>query len=477
MRLTRYGGVRVIRRHATAFAATLMVADGLLAASLFVAVSIVRFGNDNWQAAWAATGADWPFAAAWYAVIWVCGLWLAGLYRFRAWSLRGEIADIGRAAVLLAVVVFSALFVLKLPTVSRLFLIELFAVQIALAVVWRWFVRLALGRVRSRNQNAGFVLVVGTDVAATSFADRIERHRELGLRVVGHLSWREDEPAAELSRPVLGTVADIEDIFATMVVDEVAACPSPTQIGLLEPVAALCQEAGTVVRVPLEPIWVMLPGGRVDTFDGIQVLSLAYGPERALGLLAKRTFDLVAASLALVVLAPVLLAIAVCIRIVDGPPALFRQVRVGRHGRQFRVAKFRTMVLDAEEQLDALAELNEIKGHAFKVTDDPRLSRTGRFLRKSSLDELPQFWNVVRGEMSIVGPRPPLPREVAGYDLWHRRRLSMKPGITGLWQVSGRHDEDFDRWVELDLTYIDRWSLWLDFKIMLRTVPAMLQGR
>ena len=467
----------MIRRHATAFAATLMVADGMLAASLFVAVSMVRFGSDSWQAAWAAAGVSWPLAAASYAVIWVFGLWLAGLYRFRAWSLRGEIADIGRAAVLLAVMVFSALFVLKLPTVSRLFLIELFAVQIALAVVWRWVVRLSIGRIRSRTQNAGFVLVIGTDATASSFADRIERHRELGLRVVGHLSWGPEERGGEPSRPVLGTVADIEDVFATTVVDEVAVCPSSTHMGLLEPVAALCQEAGTVVRIPLEPVWVMLPGGRVDAFDEIEVLSLAYGPERALSLLAKRTFDLVAASLALIVLAPVLLGIAACIRIADGPPALFRQVRVGRHGRQFSVAKFRTMVPDAEEQLDALADLNEIKGHAFKVTDDPRLSRTGRFLRKSSLDELPQFWNVVRGEMSIVGPRPPLPREVAGYDLWHRRRLSMKPGITGLWQVSGRQDEDFDRWVELDLAYIDRWSLWLDFKIMLRTVPAMLQGR
>ena len=135
------------------------------------------------------------------------------------------------------------------------------------------------------------------------------------------------------------------------------------------------------------------------------------------------------------------------------------------------------MVPDAEDQLAELTEHNEIKGHAFKLTNDPRLSRTGGVLRKTSIDELPQLWNVLLGEMSLVGPRPPLPTEVAGYDLWHRRRLSMKPGITGLWQVAARGEEDFDRWVELDLAYIDRWSVWLDLKIMIRTIPAMLQGR
>ncbi|GIW19978.1 MAG: hypothetical protein KatS3mg065_0274 [Chloroflexota bacterium] len=228
---------------------------------------------------------------------------------------------------------------------------------------------------------------------------------------------------------------------------------------------------------PSRSVAFTLPGGRLEDFDGTPILSLVYGPDRAVGLALKRVLDILGAAFALVILSPILLGIAALIRLREGPPILFRQTRIGLHGRPFTLYKFRTMIPDAEARLDELLALNEVDGQAFKLSNDPRLTRTGRFLRRTSLDELPQFWNVLRGEMSIVGPRPPLPREVAAYDLWHRRRLSMKPGITGLWQVSARHEEDFDRWVELDLAYIDRWSLWLDLKIMARTIPAMLQGR
>jgi lipopolysaccharide/colanic/teichoic acid biosynthesis glycosyltransferase len=161
-------------------------------------------------------------------------------------------------------------------------------------------------------------------------------------------------------------------------------------------------------------------------------------------------------------------------RMVDGAPVLFRQRRIGLHGRPFWCVKFRTMVPDAEERLADIEHLSEIDGPAFKLTDDPRITQTGRWLRRSSLDELPQLWNVLRGEMSIVGPRPAPPREVDRYSIWHRRRLSMRPGLTGLWQVSARSASEFDRRVELDLDYIDRWSLWMDVKILLRTIPVMI---
>lgn len=200
----------------------------------------------------------------------------------------------------------------------------------------------------------------------------------------------------------------------------------------------------------------------------------AVGRRRA-ALAAKRGLDIVGAAVGLLLLGPVLLCVAVVCLLADGRPVLFRQERVGEGGRRFVLTKFRTMIRDAEGQQGALAARNEVRGPGFKITDDPRLTRVGRVLRRASIDELPQLWNVLRGSMSLVGPRPPLPSEVAWYDAWHRRRLAVKPGITGLWQISARREVDFDRWVELDLEYIERWSLWLDVRILARTAAVIVE--
>jgi len=216
--------------------------------------------------------------------------------------------------------------------------------------------------------------------------------------------------------------------------------------------------------------------GRLEELDGLAIYSLTRGPDRALALAIKRLVDLVAGTAAAIVLSPLMVVIAVAIAIDSGRPVLFRQKRVGQHGRTFDVIKFRTMGLGAEGRLADLAHRNEIRGPAFKLASDPRVTRIGTYLRRTSLDELPQLWNVMRGEMSLVGPRPPLPAEVAGYDVWHRRRLSVKPGMTGLWQIRARRETDFNRWVQADLEYIDRWSLWLDLKIIAQTIPAVITG-
>jgi exopolysaccharide biosynthesis polyprenyl glycosylphosphotransferase len=455
----------------------LLAVDALSAFVLFIVLSVALFGVE-WIPRWQAAGFDPVVIASLYASAWVGVLWLSDLYRLRSrWSIRSEIRDVLRADLLLAVASFSALFLFKLPDVSRRFLLLLFVIQGIVTLTSRVSIRLALRALRDRGYNTRYVLVVGTGSAALRFADRIERRRELGLRVIGHLDADKAGTALVGPRPVVGTLDAIEEILHTRVVDEVAICLPAERIGLVEPITRLCEEEGKIVRIPVGEIGLTLPGGRVEEFDGIPVLSLVYGPDRAVSLAGKRLLDLVLGATVLVLLAPVLGLVALTVRAVDGGPVLFRQTRVGLQGRPFDVVKFRSMQTDAEERLDELQEFNEIRGPAFKVTDDPRLTRTGRFLRATSIDELPQVWNVLRGQMSLVGPRPPLPREVAGYDLWHRRRLSMKPGITGLWQVQDRRNEDFDRWVELDLAYIDRWSIWLDFKIMLRTIPAMFQGR
>jgi lipopolysaccharide/colanic/teichoic acid biosynthesis glycosyltransferase len=194
-------------------------------------------------------------------------------------------------------------------------------------------------------------------------------------------------------------------------------------------------------------------------------------------LAVKRAIDIAGASLGLVLLSPLFLAVALVIRAVDGSPVLFRQPRVGRYGRHFTILKFRTMTRDADTRRDQMRAHNEVSGNAaFKMTDDPRVTTLGRWLRRTSLDELPNLWNVLHGEMSLVGPRPHLLDEVAGYERWHRRRLAMKPGITGLWQVEARSATDFDEWIRKDLEYIDRWSLRLDLAILARTLPALLRA-
>jgi exopolysaccharide biosynthesis polyprenyl glycosylphosphotransferase len=466
----------VIRRHATAFRLALAAADAVSAIALFVIVSIVRFGP-TWRDTWQHAQVDPWVAAATYAVAWVTLLWALGLYRVRArWRMRTEFLDVARAGVLIGLVAFSVLFVFKLPDVSRLFLLTLFVAQVGLTIVSRAGIRWLLHVRRDRGYNTRYLLVVGTGPEARRFADKIERHRELGLRVIGFLAV-EPGPTMIDHRPVLGVLDDIEDVLHDRIVDEVAVCLGEPELHRIEAITRLCEEEGKIVRIPLDDVPVNMPGGRIEDFDRGKVLSLVYGPDRIAGFVVKRLLDVALGLIALILLTPVFLIVGAAIVALDGRPIVFRQTRVGLHGRPFSVVKFRTMVPDAEDRLEELEELNEIKGHAFKLTNDPRMTRTGAFLRKTSIDELPQLWNVIRGEMSLVGPRPPLPREVAGYDLWHRRRLSMKPGITGLWQVAARGDDDFDRWVALDLAYIDRWSVWLDLKIMLRTIPAMLQGR
>jgi exopolysaccharide biosynthesis polyprenyl glycosylphosphotransferase len=211
--------------------------------------------------------------------------------------------------------------------------------------------------------------------------------------------------------------------------------------------------------------------------DGMPFLAFSTVPTDSLALLVKRVFDLVFSVATLLFLSPLLLVISVAVKLESPGPVLFRQRRVGLNGREFVLLKFRSMRADAEAEQAALSHRNEMNGPVFKLSDDPRVTRVGRILRKASLDELPQFWNVLRGEMSVVGPRPPIPAEVKRYERRERRRLSMKPGITCVWQVSGRNEIDFDRWVQLDLAYIDNWSFWRDMKIVLKTIPAVIWGR
>jgi exopolysaccharide biosynthesis polyprenyl glycosylphosphotransferase len=468
----------LIRRHATSFRIALGAIDALTAVALLAAAGVVRFGPEAPLQPFIEVIPNPGVALVAYALGWPLALWTQGLYRTRArWTVRGEIVDVARATALFAVVVLSALFLIKLPDVSRGILLVLFPSLglsgLASRLALRWF----LSRIRERGKNARFVLVLGTNGRAQAFADMVESQHTLGLRVAGHVDVGGEDRT--VTRPVLGTIEEIERILHTEVIDEVAICLPVSQWSKIDEIARLCEDEGKIVRIPMYVLEHTLSTGRVEEFGGLPIYSIVTGPDRVIGLIAKRLLDIVGATVLLVLLSPLFVAIGLVIRGESPGRVLFTQTRVGLNGRQFRVVKFRTMTLDAEDRLADLRDRNEVRGHAFKLTDDPRITKVGAWLRRTSLDELPQLWNVLRGEMSLVGPRPPLPAEVAGYDVWHRRRLSMKPGMTGLWQVRDRRERNFDRWVMTDLEYIDGWSFWLDLKIILQTIPAVLgrQGR
>jgi exopolysaccharide biosynthesis polyprenyl glycosylphosphotransferase len=448
-----------------------MLADGILAVAVFWVVAAVRFGDG---ASWRATGIDQTLGAVAFAGLWVAVLWASGLYRLRVrWRVETEIRDLVRATLLVLALTLSALFILKQTDVSRLFLALLFIAQPTVTLAGRLLLRAAFEAQRKRGVDPRYMLVAGTGPLAQHFADRVERHPGLGLQIIGHLAApTESEPV--VTRAVLGTINDLEGIFHTQIVDEVAVCLPPSAVSYLEPIAGLAAGEGKTVRIALDPVEEHLPGAIQEEFEGMVVRSIVNDGQREIGLILKRMIDIVGASIGLIITSPFMLGATLAIAVTDGPPILFRQTRVGLHGRPFTMLKFRSMVTNAEQQLDEIAYLNERSRIAFKASNDPRITPVGRWLRRTSVDELPQLWNVLTGSMSLVGPRPPLQREVEEYDVWHRRRLSMKPGITGLWQVEARHDPDFDRWVEHDLVYIDGWSIWLDLKILARTLPALL---
>lgn len=320
-----------------------------------------------------------------------------------------------------------------------------------------------------------FVYIAGTTGAALRLARLVEQSGRYGLELGGFLA--EAPGQIQLSRTYrVHAFPELPRLLETRVVDDLVFAVDSRQLADLEDLLLLCEEEGVRTRFHLG----FLPHlhSRVDLewLAGEPLLTFSGAPHDDFRLLVKRAADIVLAGAALAVLWPVMAGIAVLIRLSSPGPAIFRQVRCGLNGRRFVLYKFRTMVADAEARKAELAHLN-VKKTAFKIPNDPRVTPLGRWLRKLSLDELPQLWNVLKGEMSLVGPRPPVPEEVGHYERWQRRRLRMRPGLTCLWTLAGRDELDFEEWMRLDLEYIDRWSLLLDAEIILKTIPHVLFGR
>jgi exopolysaccharide biosynthesis polyprenyl glycosylphosphotransferase len=418
--------------------------------------------------------------------IWGVLLWSSDCYRsHRTVPLLEEAWDILRVCAGGLAILALTLYALRINEVllendqfSRLWLLMVGVFSCLLLLTEKLALRTLSRYVRASGFNYRTVLIVGINPGSLSLAESIRDHRYWGFKILGFVSHpeAENEPLPD-DYPLLGTIDDIPRIVESNVVDDVLFCVNRRDLDRMEDLFLCLQEQGIRTRFALRLFPHTKAKARMEELDGVPLMTFSTTPESWLALMFKRFVDVSLSALILVLALPVVLGIALLIKLTAGGAVLYRQTRCGLNGRRFTLYKFRTMVEGAEERQRELLHLNEMDGPVFKLKQDPRVTRLGRFLRRFSLDELPQLWNVLRGDMSLVGPRPPIPDEVARYQRWQRRRLSMKPGLTCLWQISGRNQIDFDRWMQLDLEYIDSWSPWLDMKILLKTVPAVLSGR
>jgi exopolysaccharide biosynthesis polyprenyl glycosylphosphotransferase len=419
----------------------------------------------------------WPFLVL-TLLLWVAATWFFRIYEsFRTRSVWPELGRIAKALVAVALVQIAAIFFLRLhEDVSRLFFGTYFLLACSLLVANRFVLRNVARSARRGGLNTRVFAVVGSGDLAHDVVATVADHPEWGLQFAGHIL---DAQGAGNPRPelVLGTVSQLGQILDDNVIDEVIFAVPRERLSSVEGAFRLCQEQGAGTRVCLDLFEVNGAHAALGEMDGLPMLSFNSAPTDEVALLFKRAFDVLSSSVAILLLSPAFIATAIAVKLDSPGPVFFRQTRVGKNGRPFKMLKFRSMHVDAEDRLDSLQVLNEASGPVFKMRNDPRVTRVGRVIRRTSLDELPQFLNVFSGEMSIVGPRPPVPAEVKKYQRWQRRRLSVKPGITCTWQVSGRSDISFDQWMKLDLEYIDTWSLWQDLRICVRTVPAVLLSR
>jgi exopolysaccharide biosynthesis polyprenyl glycosylphosphotransferase len=402
---------------------------------------------------------------------------LRGLYRLpRAASALDDLSTIFTAAGVSVMLLFAGSTFVRYPAESRLTLIFAWVLITLLAVFGRAICLWGLGVLHQRGIGVERTLVVGDNTVGRMIMQALAARPHLGYEVAGFLATNGDADFGRFRR--LGTPDELEAVIHThRIAQVVIALPSASHEAIMR-IVNHCRHDGVQFRLVPDLYEVSLGRLDVDTVNGIPLMGMKDHAILGVNFLMKRVIDVTLALTILVLFSWFFVPLALLIWIEDrGGSPLYGQIRVGRGGREFKMHKFRSMRPGADEQLGQLLEYNEAEGPIFKMRADPRRTRVGVFMRRWSIDELPQLWNVVKGEMSLVGPRPATPREVALYQDWQLHRLETLPGITGLWQVSGRSELGFSEQVLMDIMYIENWSLGLDLRILLRTGPAVLSGR
>lgn len=403
-----------------------------------------------------------------------------GAYRgLRVVALGKYAYMVGKSFVISMSVLVAILFFLQVDFVSRAFLLQfsLFSVVVMVSVraglIW-WYFRRSV----QKGENYLKVLIIGTGRRAKRLTEMLNRHNEWGIHILGYLDTDAEHVGEFVEHAkVLGTVDEITEVLTSQVVDEVILAVPRSSLSFMEEIVNACEEQGVRFRLMADVLDMQVARMRMVEMDGIPLLTFDPVAQNEEMLLVKRLMDLILVLGAMPLILPLMALTALAIKLDDGGPIFFVQQRVGLRKRIFPMLKFRSMVVDAEAKLKEIEHLNEAEGPNFKIARDPRITRVGAFLRKTSLDELPQLLNVIRGHMSLVGPRPMSMRDVDQFDKGiQRKRFSVKPGLTCIWQISGRSNLSFEKWLELDLKYIDEWNLWMDLKILFKTVPVVLKG-
>jgi len=404
-----------------------------------------------------------------------------GLYRNRRLSSGvAEGIEILKATSTGSLVFLAAGFMLNIELVTAPFVLVFWVASTMITIACRLVLRVVLERLRVQGRNLRYVLVAGTNRRAREFAERIQTRPELGYIFLGFVDepWEGLEQCVQSGGKLFCTIDELSEKLRGSIVDEVFMSLPGSMYRSGEQIVSVCEDHGIKVRLLANMFDLRHARQEIEMFEGEPVITLRSGAMTGGAAIAKRALDIAVSFTLLLLLTPLFLITALAIKLTSPGPILFVQERIGLYKRRIQVPKFRTMVTDAEEKLKQLEHLNEVEGPVFKIKDDPRITPIGKFLRKTSIDELPQLLSVLMGDMSLVGPRPLPVRDYQGFNQdWHRRRLSVRPGLTCLWQVSGRSDIPFDKWMEMDLEYIDEWSMWLDLRILAQTIPAVLRGQ
>jgi exopolysaccharide biosynthesis polyprenyl glycosylphosphotransferase len=412
----------------------------------------------------------------WHWIFALCGLYESKRLATR----RSESIDVTKATAFVTFSLAVSAEILRMRVVTLGFFLVFWAFGTLAVITGRLAGRLLLANMRRKGRNLHYLAILGTNPRAIEFARKIEARAELGYRIVGFVDdrWSGTEDFLRTGFRLCCSLDELPAYLRDNVVDEVAIyLPLRSFYERASRLARLLEQHGLVIRFDSDILNLKIARPHTDVLDGAPQITAYCGGLEGWAMFVKWIIDRIGSLLLLVLLAPPMLIVALLVRVTSAGPIFFGQKRVGLNKRQFTMYKFRTMVPDAESMQQGLLHLNEMTGPVFKIKKDPRVTTLGRILRKTSIDELPQLFNVLAGDMSLVGPRA---MSVRDYHLfsedWQRRRFSVRPGITCLWQVNGRNSISFDQWMELDMQYIDKWSLWLDFRILALTVTAVMRG-